>query len=334
MKGIGFILAITVFTSCAKHEIPDPSPQQGGNVTVSFISQANSLESKAFFDPTSTTEAWEKAIGSMTVLVFEGGGHLVCQHDFTQAEITARKATFTLPQSVVQTACSFFAIANRPITNVRSKSELLGLLEESCGTYNGPFEEVTSKAMRPEGFVMSGTSSQTIASGSTTEVSIDLERTVAKIAIRATLSSDFPKKYQGSIRITTAEISGAASQSPLLRQLLSASEEMGYTAEQATSISVEGFDNLFYLFESDSDSPVMLTLRGIYDQDGNEETTDDRFPVSYRVALGGPKEEREIVRNGYYRISITISGLSGDDINFGIEVKEWVVPGSDIIELG
>ena len=337
------IMAVTVATiacvSCARPEIPEPTPQQAGHVTVSFASKPNSSQTKVFFDPEVTTEAWEKAIGSISVLVFDGAGHLVAQHDYTPDEITAKKATFPLPQSVVQTACSFYAVANQTVADIGTRSELLSMLEGPCSMYNGAIGIVTSKAVRPEGFVMTGESSQTIAAGSTTEVIIALERTVAKIAVRTTLSSDFPEKYQGKIQITSAVISGAASRTLLIRPQTTVTGETdySYSGDQIPAVSPERFDNLFYLFETDlreDDPPVTVTLRGVYDQDGNPETTEDRFPVSYRINLTNPETNGQIIRNGYYRVLVTISGLSDGDRDMTVSVKNWDTLENQFVELG
>lgn len=337
------IMAVTVATiacvSCARPEIPVPTPQQAGHVTVSFVGKANSSQTKVFFDPEVTTEAWEKAIGSISVLVFEGAGHLVAQHDYTPDEITAKKATFPLPQSVVQTACSFYAVANQTVADIGTRSELLSMLEGPCSMYNGAIGIVTSKAARPEGFVMTGESSQTIAAGSTTEVIIALERTVAKMAVRTTLSSDFPEKYQGKIQITSAVISGAASRTLLIRPQTTVTGETdySYSGDQIPAVSPERFDNLFYLFETDlreDDPPVTVTLRGVYDQDGNPETTEDRFPVSYRINLTNPETNGQIIRNGYYRVLVTISGLSDEDRDMTVSVKNWDTLENQFVELG
>ena len=337
------IMAVTVATiacvSCARPEIPEPTPQQAGHVTVSFAAKANSSQTKVFFDPEVTTEAWEKAIGSISVLVFEGAGHLVAQHDYTPDEITAKKATFPLPQSVVQTACTFYAIANQTVADIGTRSELLSMFEGPCSMYNGAIGIVTSKAARPEGFVMTGESSQTIAAGSTTEVIIALERTVAKIAVRTTLSSDFPEKYQGKIQITSAVISGAASRTLLIRPQTTVTGETdySYSGDQIPTVSPERFDNLFYLFETDlreDDPPVTVTLKGIYDQDGNPETTEDRFPVSYRINLTDPETNGQIIRNGYYRVLVTISGLSDGDRDMTVSVKNWDTLENQFVELG
>lgn len=337
------IMAVTVATiacvSCARPEIPEPAPQQAGHVTVSFAAKANSSQTKVFFDPEVTTEAWEKAIGSISVLVFEGAGRLVAQHDYTPDEITAKKATFPLPQSVVQTACTFYAIANQRVADIGTRSELLSMLEGPCSMYNGAIEVVTSKAARTEGFVMTGMSSQTIATGSTTEVVIALERTVAKIAVRTALSSGFSEKYHGKIQIASAVISGAASRTPLIRShtTVAGKTDYSFSVEQIPAVSPEGFDNLFYLFETDlkiDDPPVAVILTGTYDQDGDTETAEDRFPVHYRVELTGGKGNAQIIRNGYYRISVTISGLSGEDKDVSVSVKNWETLEAQIIELG
>lgn len=321
--------------SCAKREIPEPVPKDGSRVTLSFISRTNGT--KTFFDDKATTELWEQNIQTLEAMVFDGMGNLVVRHDFSIEEITARKATFELPASIAQTACSFYAIANRSLGKIDSKAELLAEVEESCDEYNAPFEVVTSMAARKNGFVMSGFCSQTIVAGRTTEAFIVLERTVAKVAIRTSLSSEFSEKFPGSMRIQSARIEGTASRTPLIRSTEVPAENAEFSFEQGSFSENETFDNLFYLFEtspSASGTTAYVVLKGIYDHDGDAETTADRYPVHYRIPLSGIVENKSIVRNGYYRIAVTLSDLSGEPADVVVSVCPWLTPGVQNYGLG
>lgn len=48
-------LTVAGATSCAKTETPEPAAAEAGNVTVSFVAEPNTT--RAFFDPSATTEA-------------------------------------------------------------------------------------------------------------------------------------------------------------------------------------------------------------------------------------------------------------------------------------
>lgn len=327
--GYRMLLIFTLFASvsCAKREIPAPVPKDGNRVTLSFISRPN--DTKTFFDDKATTELWEQNIRTLQAMVFDGMGKLIVRHDFSSEEITARKATFELPASVAQTACSFYAIANRSLSGIDSKAGLLAEVEEACDEYNGPFEVVTSMAARQGGFVMTGFCTQTIAAGRTTEAFIVLERTVAKVAIRTSLSPDFSEHFPGSLRILSARIEGTASQTPLIRTTESSAENADFSFEQGSFSGNETFDNLFYVFEtppSATGTIAYVVLKGIYDLDGDVETTADRYPVDYRIPISGMGESNSIARNGYYRIAVTLSDLSGEPADIVVSVCPWQTP--------
>lgn len=126
----------------------------------------------------------EKSLTSLTVYVFNSQGNLVAQRSFTSEELVDKSATFALPHSAAGTTCDFYAVANLSLTGVTTKSALLSKVEASAADYNGTFAEVSTKAKRAGGFVMSASASKSIAEGSTTDVAMALRRTVAK-ALRA-----------------------------------------------------------------------------------------------------------------------------------------------------
>ena len=138
-------------------------------------------------------------------------GALMVQRDFTSAELAAKKAVFAIPKGTAGATCDFYAVANTPVTNITTKTGLSALLESSAADYNGTFAEVTSKAKRTGGFVMSGSVSKALAaSGTQTEVAITLKRTVAKVALQVSLAPDFASKYRGAVRINSVKLSKAA----------------------------------------------------------------------------------------------------------------------------
>lgn len=58
MKRFLFSLtALLALASCAKEQQePVPTPSNGGSVTVSFVAEENTDQTRAFFDASSTTE--------------------------------------------------------------------------------------------------------------------------------------------------------------------------------------------------------------------------------------------------------------------------------------
>ena len=332
------ITALIAFASCAKQtdDYIAPAEKNGGEVTVSFVAEPNMSDTRAFFD-TAGTEPWEKSLRSVTVLTFNDAGALLVQRSFTAAEVTAKKATFSMPRSAAGTTCEFYVVANKPVTGITTKAALLALLDSAPATYNGTFATVSTTAPSG-GFTMSGSATKTLAAaGSTTEVAVSLKRTVAKVAIQTALAADFNSKYQGSVKITSATISKAASQTPVIAPATPAPGTMNYTTTQNSAEASGKFNNLFYLFETaalNAGSRVLVTLNGIYDKDGDFSTTGDQTPVTYDVELTGAANNGKLSRNGYYRVAVTLSGLTGQSVSATITVADWETPVTQNISLG
>lgn len=231
----------------------------------------------------------------------------------------------------------FYAIANTTVGDIADKAALLALKETSAAVYNGTFAEVSAAAKRSGGFLMSGTATKTIAAvGQATDVAITLKRDVAKIAVQSSLSDDFASKYPGKIKVNSAKISRAASQTPYFGGTI-ASGAMTFTHTQTPKEDAGKYNSLFYLFENGTlaaGSRVLLTLEAIYDKDGNFSTTGDQTPVTYEVELKGTSDNGTILRNGYYRVAVSLAGLTGQDVSATITVADWETPVTQTIDLG
>ena len=332
-KLIYSLTALLALASCAKEQQePVPTPPNGGFVTVSFVAEPNSTQTRAFFDASATTESWEKSLSSLTVFCFNTDGSLIVRRNFTPAEVSAKKATFALPKSAAGKSVEFYAIANTTVGDIADKAALLALKETSAAVYNGTFAEVSAAAKRSGGFLMSGTATKTIAAvGQATDVAITLKRDVAKIAVQSSLSADFASKYPGKIKVNSAKISRAASQTPYFGGTI-ASGAMAYTHTQTPKEDAGKYNSLFYLFENGT--RVLLILEAIYDKDGNFSTTGDQTPVTYEVELKGTSDNGTILRNGYYRVAVSLAGLTGQDVSATITVADWETPVTQTIDLG
>lgn len=272
----------------------------------------------------------------MSVLAFDAGGNLLVQRNFTGSEVNDKKATFALPKSAAGTTVEFYAVANVSISPVSTKAELLALTETVAADYNGSFAEVSTNCRRTGGFLMTGSQSQTIAAaGTSTDVSIALKRTVSKVAIQTALSADFASKYPGKVKINTATLSKAASQTPYFSGSANPGP-MNFTCIQPAGESSGKYNNLFYVFENGAlsiGSRVTVTLEGLYDRDGNFGTTGDQTPVTYTTELTGAGNG-ELLRNGYYRLAVQVSGLTGQDVTATITVADWAAPITQSVNLG
>ena len=195
---------------------------------------------------------------------------------------------------------------------------------------------IRDRAKRAGGFVMSASASKSIAEGSTTDVAMALRRTVAKIAVQTSVDTAFAEKYSGSIAVTGVKLSKAASQSPVIAPATPSPGAMSYTHTQTATAASGKYDNLFYVFENGAlaeGSRVQLEITASYDADGSTSTTSDRSEIVYTVPVTG-KAGGAIVRNGYYRIEATITGLVGSEVGLTITVADWESPVTQQIDLG
>lgn len=329
--------ALILHTSCTKDDhLPTPIPAEGDHSYVTLTLAAEDADTRAFYDASAKAEAWESSLSSLAIFAFEGDNLLV-RRDFTPTELTARSATFALPKSAAGKSCSFYAVANYDTSAVKTKAALAALVESSAAPYNGTFAEVTSQAKRSGGFAMSGTTTQTVgAANTTTSVALTLRRTVAKVAVQATLDPAFSSKYSGTLTIKSVKLARAASQTLLVAGAAPAPGAMTFTHTQTPSASAGKYNALFYCFENGAlaaGSRVLVEIVASYDLDGSAATTDDRSEVTYTVELTG-KAAGQIVRNGYYRVGVAITGLVGQECQVSITVADWETPITQNVEIG
>lgn len=328
-------VALAIFCSCSKENNDIPEPSIGSVVNISFAEE--SPVTRAFFGTTAAAETWEKTLNSVTVYVFNSSGNLIVQRMFSSAELTAKKASFALPDVATGSSCDFYAVANLSTSGITNKSALLALLETSALQYNGTFAEVSTGSKRAGGFVMSGYSAQAIAAaGSTTNVALTLKRTVAKVAIEVTQSPSFNTVYPGEVRINSISIKNAASQSPVIKPATVNSGAMNFTHAQTSNVVSGKYQNLFYLFENgnlSAGSRVMAIMNATYDADGNFSTTSDQTVMTYDVELTGTSTGA-ITRNGYYRVAVNINGLAGSSASITLTVAEWETPVTQTVNVG
>lgn len=275
-------------------------------------------------------------MSSLSIFVFDNADNLIIRRDFTPAELSARSATFSLPKSAAGTECSFYAVANYDASSAKTRAALMALVENSAAAYNGTFAEVSTKAKRSGGFVMSGSATKTIgAVNTTTNIGITLKRTVAKVALQTTIDPSFSQKYGGSLTVNSVKLSKAASQSLVVAGTPTPGA-MTFSHTQTPAAASGKYNALFYCFENGAltaGNRVLLEINATYDLDGNASTPDDRSEVTYSIELTG-KAASEILRNGYYRIAANITGLVGQDCAVTVTVADWETPVTQNVDLG
>ena len=275
-------------------------------------------------------------MSSLSIFVFDNADNLILRRDFTSAELSARSATFSLPKSAAGTSCSFYAVANYDASSAKTRAALTALVENSAAAYNGTFAEVSTAAKRSDGFLMSGSATKTVgAVNSTTNVGIALKRTVAKVALQATIDPTFARKYGGSLTINSVKLSKAASQSLVVAGTPTPGA-MTFSHTQTPATDAGKYNALVYCFENGAlaaGNRVLVEINATYDMDGSASTTDDRSEVTYSVELSG-KAAGEILRHGYYRIAAIITGLVGQDCVVSVTVADWETPVTQNVDLG
>lgn len=196
--------ALAMLASCSKDADEIADTAKGGVVKITLTDKTPAM-TRAFFGTTAAAESWEKKIGSLTLFVFDGSDRAVLQRRFSAAEISGQAATIPVPDAKPGELYKFYVVANsgNP-ANVADLTELRSSTESEAASYNGTFDEVTTKAVRSGGFTMTGSTMKAIAqAGQTTDVQIGIERLVAKIAVQTATDSKFAAAYPGRVKIAS-----------------------------------------------------------------------------------------------------------------------------------
>lgn len=336
--------------ACDKESV-SPAPETDGNgegAGIELTLQNPSNETRAF--GAGTTETWEKSISSAVLIVYNTSGTQILRRVLTSAEVTASTKTpikFVLPGTEVDASCDFYVVINRTVPDaVTTKTALLAELESDIDSYNGTYANVTTKAMRSEGFVMTGSATAKIVSG-TTAVAVTVKRVVAKVEVQCIMTDAFRSKYgNGCVQVNKITLSKGAEKSYLIDQTESkyATVSSTFTSAQDAYCDKAGvsatnqykYNNLFYINEkaaAEAGSRVKLDIEAIYDADGDLSTTDDQLPISYETELTGVTGGK-ILRNGSYMVNAQLDGLTGQDVTLTITVANWEALVTQDVNLG
>ena len=327
MKKLLFIaIIVAVLSSCSKNEeILNNLEQKGLPVVVSFAGE-HSASPALTWENLPYAENWEKELKSVTLYAFREWGEqcILCQ-SFTPAEIAAQTITILLPTVRPGDLVYFYAVANTSTPRISNLSQLEGIREMFPEVYNGLYEDVTTRAIREGGFVMSGQVEKNMApEGQTTEVEITLKRTVAKIRVNVNVTPEFFQKYGGSFSVLGIDILGTPAFTNIIDYNSPIEAETVDLTQTPSEVAGNSCQSLFYVFENGERSPseqVKLKIRGAYDTDGNSL---NRIPQTYVVGLDiDPEGEGIIRRNGYYIINVNINGVLGSDIELSVSIADW-----------
>ena len=335
---IALIIGATLAITACDNTMNTPNwgtetPEETGSIRLSFSTPATRTPISG------RTETWEKNVHEATAFVFDAAGDIKLRRSLPAAEITAAATTpisLIVPDATPGEVYDFIIVANRAVaSSIVTKEALLREVETDIDVYNGSCAEVTTQALRPEGFAMTGSTRAKINDGRT-DVAIVLKRIVAKVEVAAATTPAFRNKYgTATLTLDNITLSRCAATSYLLDRSTEeyASGEASLTLEQTPASSG---NNLFYLFErpaATSGARVLLTIAATYDADGNAATLKDRMPVIYEVELTGAGDGK-ILRNGSYLLNASINGLEGSDISVTTSVADWETLVTSNIQLG
>lgn len=336
--------------ACDKENL-DPAPDNGRNESIVELTLKNESaadRTRAF--GAGTTEAWEKSISSAVLIVYNASGTQILRRVLTAAEVNGSTTTpikFVLPGVSADASCDFYVVINRNIAdNITTKAKLLEELESDIASYNGTYANVTTKAMRSGGFVMTGATTAKIAAG-TTSVTMTVKRVVAKVEIQTTMTDAFRSKYgNGCIEIKKITLSKGAEKSYLIDQTANkyATVSSSFTSAQdaycdktgASKTNAYKYNNLFYINEkaaAATGSRIKVVLNAVYDADGNLSTTTDQLAVTYETELTGATGGK-IARNGSYKVNAKLDGLTGQDVTLAVTVANWDALSTQDVNLG
>lgn len=350
IKMAAFAAMMAVFAACTKDEAVPASIDSGKEGEVELILQNESIldETRAF--GSGTTETWEKSISSAVLIVYNTTGTQILRRVLTAAEINGSTTTpikFVLPGVSADASCDFYVVINRTVAdNITTKTGLLAELESDVASYNSTYANVTTKAMRSGGFVMTGTATAKIAAG-TTAVTMTVKRVVAKVEIQTTMTDSFRSKFgNGCVEIKKVTLSRGAEKSCLIDQTASkyATVSSTFTSAQdsycdktgASKSNAYKYNNLFYINEkaaAAAGSRVKVVIDAIYDTDGNLTTTADQVALTYETELTGTTGGK-IARNGSYKVNAKLDGLTGKDVTLAVTVANWDALSTQDVNLG
>lgn len=350
MKMAAFAAMMAVFAACTKDEAVPASIDSGKEGEVELILQNESVSDETRAFGAGTTETWEKSISSAVLIVYNPTGTQILRRVLTAAEVNGSTTTpikFVLPGVSAEAMCDFVVVINRTIAdNITTKTGLLAELENDIASYNSTYANVTTKAMRSGGFVMTGTATAKIAAG-TTAVTMTVKRVVAKVEIQTTMTDSFRSKFgNGCVEIKKVTLSRGAEKSYLIDQTASkyATVSSTFTSAQdsycdktgASKSNAYKYNNLFYINEkaaAAAGSRIKLVIDAIYDTDGNLTTTADQVAVTYETELTGTTGGK-IARNGSYKVNAKLDGLTGQDVTLAVTVANWDALSTQDVNLG
>lgn len=334
MERMLFYLCVVVFlTGCHAVECEEIDGKEAGK---KVILQINSPRSRSFNG--TVAESWEKKLNTATIYIFNAAGKAVLAYTLKNSEITALNAgtasaiTLWVPGSL--TTCDIYMVANTtPSASFTTKASLLTSYEQNIKSYNGAYTDVTQKALRPNGFVMTGKQDGVVLNASqATNVGITLRRLVSKIAIDINFTTILDL---GTLTLDSVKITNSAPYSNLFALPAANTGGGAVTLSQYPQANgTKKYRAFFYIYENDartSASAVTINLSG------KGYILILATPFRYQIPIGGDvvnqQPTRKISRNRVYYININVTKLTNILLLDAVETKSGWVAEEDLASL-
>lgn len=260
-------------------------------------------------------ESWEKKINTATIYVLAPDGTVIRSQSLTAPQITAinNATNFVIPMIIPGnlTSCDVYMVANTtPSAAINTKASLLTSFEQDITSYNGTYDLVTSQALRPNGFVMTGKQEGVLLHASqTTNVNIALKRIVAKVAVDINFTTIL---NLGQLTLNNVTLTQSAPYSNLFPLTNGKTGGTAVTLSQTPKPNgTNKYRAFFYIYENDGRA---LSSAPTINLSGSGMLLLITTPFSYRIPLDGDLQNNiatgRITRNSVYYITINVTKLT------------------------
>ncbi len=325
-----------ICTSCSKDDeviqVAPPTTSTNSEVKIKFSTE--DVTTRAFFDGSVQSEAWEKSISKATLLIerYDNLAAAAAEKVYrvlTADEIAAGSVTVGLTSANAGDVILVAVGANFDIPEgtviMAVESEIINKMD--MAEYNGSFEQVSTGSMRSDGFVLFAYDMQEVSdSDSNIVANLQLERQIVKIAIQASISDKFnnPSFFAGDLRVDAIRVRSTNS--------FDLNFDYAFSHTQASYKSGDYYQNLFFIDHSYRND---FTVSATYDADGDFTTTNDQRAVIYVFSIAYDTGScKELLDNEYYRITLNINSVESTAVDVSISVADWAAIKDQTVDIG
>lgn len=333
MKKVIFAAVLSAFAlvSCNKeYETPDTGgPEPTTPVTITFNS--DEILTRASDGDGAESLPWEKKIVRMCIYVYDSNGDWAETRELTTEEIGAGKLNYAVPSRLCESDATFYVVANKYRMNIATAAIMEQQKDDYPTIYNWAGDDHTQAKCYNDGFVMSARKKVAIPMyGEPLSLHFNLKRTVAKIALRISIDPKFGQRYPGhKLEMTGCGVYYTNKAAMLFEP--SAGEPVDLTiystvsrAYPADLTAGETDDKIFYFYVYPNGAlPTNPPIKPCAVFGGDLTTPQGmRSRVDYYIPIN-EANNHEIARNGFYKLNVAVTGISGCDVEATFETASW-----------